>query len=144
VNATDLSYLKEADIICTATPSGKPLFPFDMLKKGVHINAIGSYSPKMQELPDELFSVASLFVDQKDSCFSESGDIIVPMKKGTFIPENYKGELGALITSKIGGRTSPDEITVFKSVGLAVQDLAMANFAYTKACRDNIGQDIKI
>ena len=144
VHATDLSCLKEADIICTATPSGKPLFPLDMLKKGVHINAVGSYNPKMQELPDDLFSVASLFVDQKDSCFSESGDIIVPMKKGTFKPKNYKGEIGGLISSKIIGRVSPDEITVFKSVGLAIQDLAMANFAYTKACRGNIGQDIKI
>jgi len=144
VHATDLSYLKEADIICTATTSGKPLFPFDMLKKGVHINAIGSYTPKMQELPDELFTVASLFVDQKESCFSESGDIIVPMNKGTFIPENYKGEIGDLITSKISGRTSPDEITVFKSVGLAIQDLAMANFAYDKACRNEAGKNIEI
>lgn len=144
VHATDLSCLKEADIICTATPSGKPLFSMDMLKKGVHINAIGSYTPKMQELPDELFSVASLFVDQKESCFSESGDITVPMEKGTFKPDNYKGAIGDLILSKIGGRTAPDEITVFKSVGLAIQDLAIANFAYAKACHASLGQDIKI
>jgi len=144
VHATDLSCLKEADIICTATPSGKPLFSLDMLKKGVHINAVGSYNPKMQELPDELFSVASLFVDQKESCFSESGDITVPMNKGTFNPANYKGELGDLIISKIGGRTSPDEITVFKSVGLAIQDLAMAVFAYKKACLNEAGQQIVI
>ncbi len=142
--AANLSSLKEADIICTATNSKKPLFTTDMIKKGVHINAIGSYNPGMQELPEDLFSVASLFVDQKDSCFSESGDIIVPMKKGTYKPENYKGEIGGLISSKIIGRVSPDEITVFKSVGLAIQDLAIANFAYTKACRGNIGQDIKI
>jgi len=102
------------------------------------------HNPKMQELPDDLFSVASLFVDQKESCFSESGDITVPMNKGTFNPANYKGELGDLIISKIDGRSTPDEITVFKSVGLAIQDHAIANFAYAKACRGNIGQDIKI
>lgn len=144
VHATDLSHLKEADIICTATPSGKPLFSLDMLKKGVHINAIGSYNPKMQELPDELFSIASLFVDQKESCFSESGDITVPMKKGTFNPGKYKGEIGDLIISKIGGRTSADEITVFKSVGLAIQDLAMAVFAYKKTSLNEAGQKIVI
>ena len=144
VHASDLSYLKEADIICTATPSGKPLFPLNMLKKGVHINAIGSYSPKMQELPDGLFLTASLFVDHKDSCFAESGDIINPMSKGTFKSENYKGEIGELISAKITGRMTPDEITVFKSVGVAIQDLAIASFAYTKACQADKGQNIKI
>lgn len=141
---TDLSYLREADIICTATTSLKPLFPTDMLKKGVHINAIGSYSPKMQELPDNLFSVASLYVDHRESCFSESGDIIIPVSKGTFNPGNYKGEIGELISSKIAGRTSQDQITVFKSVGVAIQDLAIASFAYAKACETGIGNDIKL
>jgi len=120
------------------------LFPLEMLKKGVHINAIGSYSPKMQELPDDLFSVASLFVDHKDSCFSESGDIIIPMSRGTFSTANYRGEIGELISEKITGRISHDEITVFKSVGVAVQDLALASFAYTKAAGAGIGQEIKI
>jgi len=144
VHAAGLSCLGEADIICTATTSGKPLFPLEMLKKGVHINAIGSYSPKMQELPDDLFSVASLFVDHKESCFSESGDIIIPMSRGTFRTANYRGEIGELISEKITGRTSHDEITVFKSVGVAVQDLALASFAYTKAAGAGIGQEIKI
>lgn len=144
VPTKDLSCLKEADIICTATNSYKPLFPLNMLKKGVHINAIGSYNPTMQELPDDLFSTASLYVDQKDSCFAESGDIIIPMNKGTFKLENYKGEIGELISSGGNGRTSSSEITVFKSVGLAIQDLAIANYAYNKSSKENIGQVIKI
>jgi ornithine cyclodeaminase/alanine dehydrogenase len=144
VHAADLSYLKEADIICTATTSGRPLFPLNAVKQGVHINAIGSYNHKMRELPADLFSVASLFVDHKESCFSESGDILEPINNGTFKPENYKGEIGELISSQIIGRISPDEITVFKSVGVAIQDLAIANFVYNKACRVNIGNDIKI
>jgi ornithine cyclodeaminase/alanine dehydrogenase-like protein (mu-crystallin family) len=98
----------------------------------------------MHELPEDLFSVASLFVDQKESCFAESGDILDPVKKGTFKTANYKGEIGELISSKITGRTSPDEITVFKSVGVAIQDLAMASFAYKKACQAGTGNDIKI
>ncbi|MCU0378875.1 MAG: ornithine cyclodeaminase family protein [Bacteroidales bacterium] len=144
LHGADLSSLREADIICTATNSGKPLFQTDMLKKGVHINAIGSYKPQMHELPDDLFSVASLYVDHKDSCFSESGDIITPLEKGIFNHDNYKGEIGELISSRITGRISSDQITVFKSVGVAVQDLAMASFAYRKACDAGIGQDIKL
>jgi len=144
VHAADLSSLEEADIICTATNSHKPLFPLDKLKPGVHINAIGSYNHRMHELPEDLFTVASLFVDHKESCFAESGDIIDPVNKGTFKAGNYKGEIGELIASKIRGRTSPDEITVFKSVGVAIQDLAIASFAYKKACQANIGNDIEI
>jgi ornithine cyclodeaminase/alanine dehydrogenase-like protein (mu-crystallin family) len=98
----------------------------------------------MHELPEDLFTVASLFVDHKESCFAESGDIIDPVNKGTFKAGNYKGEIGELIASKIRGRTSPDEITVFKSVGVAIQDLAIASFAYKKACLANIGNDIEI
>jgi ornithine cyclodeaminase/alanine dehydrogenase-like protein (mu-crystallin family) len=144
IPTNELSCLNEVDIICTATNSCKPLFSLKMLKKGVHINAIGSYNPTMQELPDDLFTSASLYVDQKDSCFAESGDIIIPISKGTFKPENYKGEIGELIASKVTGRTSSSEITIFKSVGLAIQDLAIANYAYTKACEENIGQVINI
>lgn len=144
LHGEELSSLKEADIICTATTSGKPLFVSDMLKKGVHINAIGSYKPEMQELPDDLFSVAALYVDHKDSCFSESGDIIIPLGKGTLNPDNYKGEIGELISSKITGRTSHEQITVFKSVGVAIQDLAIASFAYRKACEAGKGHDINI
>lgn len=144
VHAKDLSSLKEADIICTATTSHKPLFPLTMLKPGVHINAIGSYNPQMHELPEDLFSVASLFVDHKESCFAESGDILDPVKKGTFKTGNYKGEIGELISSKIPGRSSKDEITVFKSVGVAIQDLAMASFAYKRACDAGTGHDIEI
>ena len=136
--------LKEADIICTVTNSKRPLFKKEMLKKGVHINAIGSYNPCMQELPEDIFTSASLIVDHKDSAFSESGDIIIPQNKGLLDLTHYKGEIGDILTGKTKGRENDEEITVFKSVGIAIQDLATAQYAFQKACKANIGNDITI
>lgn len=138
----DLSVIAEADIISTVTNSKQPLFPSNLLKKGVHINAIGSYNPCMHELPTDIFTSASLFVDHKDSCFSESGDIIIPLSEGMLPPDHYKGEIGEVLLSRIRGRISSDEITVFKSVGIAIQDLAAANYAYRQACQKGVGTDI--
>lgn len=140
----NLDVLSEADIICTATPSEYPLFPTEKLKKGVHINAVGSYSTSMQELPDDIFLDSSLFVDHRESCFSETGDIIIPLSKGLLPEKNYKGELGDLINGKIDGRGSEDEITVFKSVGIAIQDLITGHYAYEKACREHIGTAVTL
>lgn len=142
VAANSLNVLAQCDIICTVTPSTNSLFKVSNLKNGVHINAVGSYSASMQELPDDMFLNASLFVDHKDSCFSESGDILIPLSKGLLPNENYKGEIGDLITGKIEGRKSDEEITVFKNVGIAIQDLVTAHYAYEKACRENIGTSV--
>jgi alanine dehydrogenase len=139
----DLSLLSRADIICTATPSTTPLFPANLLKPGVHINAIGSYNPKMQELPNELFTTALLYVDHEESCFSETGDLINPLKLGTLNMENYRGEIGSLVASVSTGRSSAGEITVFKSVGVAAQDLAIAEFVYRKAVELSVGNDFE-
>ena len=141
--ADDLSLLARADIICTATPSATPLFADGLLKPGVHINAIGSYNPQMQELPNELFSRALLYVDHDESCFSESGDLINPLKLGTLNMENYRGEIGSLIASEITGRSSADDITLFKSVGIAAQDLAIAEFVCQKAVEQGCGNDFE-
>jgi ornithine cyclodeaminase/alanine dehydrogenase len=139
----DLSLLARADIICTATPSAKPLFAANLLKPGVHINAIGSYNPQMQELPNELFSTSLLYVDHEESCFSESGDLINPLKLGTLNMENYRGEIGSLVASEISGRSSADDITIFKSVGVAAQDLAIAEYVYRKSVELGCGTDFE-
>lgn len=141
-DSTDV--LKNVDIICTVTNSKSPLFKSEVLKKGVHINAIGSYNPEMRELPDNLLAFASLVVDHKDSCFSESGDIIIPLSAGILNMSHYKGEIGDVLTGKLKGRESEDEITVFKSVGVAVQDLATAYYAYRKSCDRKVGNNITI
>ncbi|MDX9930153.1 MAG: hypothetical protein RBS37_09920 [Bacteroidales bacterium] len=141
--ADDLSFLHHADIICTATPSDKPLFTTESLKAGVHINAVGSYNPQMQELPGDLFSKAFLDVDHEESCFSESGDLINPLKQGKLNMDNYRGEIGSLVAAETIGRTTSEEITLFKTVGTAVQDHAIAEFVYSRAIELYCGNDFQ-
>ena len=144
VKGTDNSILKEADVVCTVTNSKKALFKSEDLKEGVHVNAIGSFKQDMREMPDDLYVGASLYVDHKESCFSESGDIIVPLSKKLISEENYKGEISQLIKGKIQGRDSKVRRTVFKSVGIATQDLVAAQFIYKKAMADNFGLDVDL
>ncbi len=127
---TDLNKLKEADIITTATGSRVPLFERTHIKPGVHINAVGGYKPHMQELPVEIIRDARVVVDQKEACLKEAGDLVIPFKNGIVNPDHILGEIGELITGRITGRVSDNDITVFKSVGIAVQDLYIANAVY--------------
>jgi alanine dehydrogenase len=136
--------LRECDIICTATNAQSPLFSYENLKEGVHINAIGSYKPNMQELDPEILKVAKIFVDQKEPCITESGDFIKPMEAGLFSAEHIQGEIGEFALGQIPGRTADDEITVFKSVGVAIQDFVVAHRIYEKSLVESFGQKINL
>ena len=92
---------------------------------GAHINAIGAFTPQMQEIPGETVVRARVFVDQRDAALAEAGDLIVPAEAGRFDPTRLT-EIGAVINSEAEGRQSSDQITLFKSVGNAVQDIATA------------------
>ncbi len=131
----DLSKLKQADIICTATPSTEALFKPEHLKRGVHINAIGGYKPHMQEIHSEIIKACSLYVDQTEACVNEAGDILIPVQSGVISENHILGEIGDVLSGAVKGRKSEDEITVFKSVGVAVQDLFVANAAYEKSIK---------
>ncbi len=133
---TDQKKLKEADIICTATNSKKPLFSSKKISPGVHINAIGSYRPDMQEIDPSIIKSAVLFTDSRESVLKESGDLIKPVNNHIISEDNIKGEIGDLINKKVSGRQNSDEITIFKSVGLGVQDLFAANAIYNKYIND--------
>ena len=124
--------LKEADIICTATDATKPLFELRDLKQGVHINAIGSFKPSMNEITEEVIAHALVYVDHKESVLKESGDLINPLQSGAISQSHIVGEIGSLINGQISGRTRKDQITLFKSVGVAAQDLAVAHAIYQK------------
>lgn len=128
----DLQNLKQADIICTATNSEKPLFSREDISEGVHINAIGSYKPNMQELDPLIIKSGKLFVDSSEAVLKESGDLIKPISRKVFSENIIKAEIGELIKNKVSGRQTDDEITIFKSVGLGVQDLFVANAIYNK------------
>lgn len=140
----DTAVLAEADIICTATNSTKPLFRREEVKKGVHINAIGSFQPHMQELDPELLRDAKIYFDLKESCLRESGDFIKPLSEGLITEKQIVGEIGDYCLNKIPGRESEDEITIFKSVGVAIQDYAVATDIYNFSLIKGFGQEINL
>ncbi len=119
--------LKKADIICTATTSSTPVFHPSDVEEGVHINGIGSFKPTMQEIPEEIIVKSRLIVDQRAAALEEAGDIIIPINKGLITASHIQAELGEIVAGLKRGRTSNNEITVFKSVGNAIQDLAIAS-----------------
>jgi ornithine cyclodeaminase/alanine dehydrogenase-like protein (mu-crystallin family) len=119
--------LRQADIICTATTSAVPVFSDKDLKPGVHINAIGSYKPHVREIPGETIQRAGVYVDQRQACLEEAGDLIIPLREGLIDKGHIRAEIGEVLAGLKPGRGSGDEVTVFKSVGNAAQDLAVAS-----------------
>jgi len=138
------SALKEADIICTATNSTEPLFNYADVKPGAHINAIGSFQPGMQELDPYLIRDAKVYVDLAESCLKVSGDLIKPIVEGIIDQSHIVGEIGDLCLNKIRGRGSEDEITIFKSVGVAIQDYTVASDIYNTSLTESFGQEIRL
>ena len=140
----DTSVLKEADIICTATNATAPLFKREEVKEGAHINAIGSFQPHMQELDPWLIRDARVFIDQTEPCLKESGDLIKPILEGIISESHIAGEIGDFILKRIEGRESDDQITIFKSVGVAIQDYAVATDIYNCSLEQGFGVEIKL
>ena len=121
--------VRGADIIVTATSSREPVLKREWIKPGAHINAVGSSIASARELESELVAAASLFVDRRESTVNESGDYLFALRDGAIAgPEHIRAEIGELLTGSARGRTSDDEITLFKSLGLAIEDLAAAAF----------------
>jgi len=118
--------LRDADVVSTATTASEPVFRDGDLKPGVHINAIGSYKPFVREVPGETLSRAALFVDDRRACLEEAGDIIIPLREGLIEEGHIRAEIGEVLAGLKPGRRSDGEITVFKAVGSAVEDLAVA------------------
>lgn len=133
----------DADVICTATTSSSPVFSDEALKPGVHINGIGSYTPTMQEIPAETVRRAVVIVDSRDASMEEAGDLIQPIQAGLIELEHIQAELGEIILGRSIGRTAPDQITFFKSVGIAVQDVMAAQAALQRARELGLGQSVE-
>ena len=134
--------IEHADIICTATTSTKPVFDDQHVKDGTHISAVGSYTPDMQEVPAATLQRAKVFVDSRSASLAEAGDLIQPMRAGLFDESHICGELGEVVLERIAGRGSQEEITFFKSVGIAVQDAMAAQVALCNARKMNIGTEV--
>ncbi|HET6597885.1 MAG TPA: hypothetical protein VFG81_19825 [Anaerolineales bacterium] len=135
--------IEYADIICTATTSSEPVFDDEDVKPGTHISAVGSYTPEMQEVPAETLRRAKIFVDSRSASLEEAGDLLQPIRAGFFDESHIRGELGEVVLGECPGRESADEITYFKSVGIAVQDAMAAQVALANARSMNIGTEVE-
>ena len=129
--------MENADIVVTATNSNKPVYSHS-LHPGVHLNAVGSFKPEMQELPSETMLIANkIVVESTETAMEETGDLKVPLEEGILTERSLHGELGDIVSGKISGRDDEEEVTVFKSVGLAIVDIVVAHYFYKKAQQTN-------
>ena len=129
----------DADIIVTATTSREPVLRREWLMEGAHLNAVGSSSPKSREIDTATMAAASLFVDRRESALNEAGDYLLAAGEGAIGPDHIRAEVGEVLIGAAPGRTSPNQITLFKSLGIAIEDLAAAAYLYRKAQQQNAG-----
>ncbi len=140
----DSRLISRADIICTTTTSKIPVFDDKYIKDGTHINGVGSYKPEMQEIPEETVKRAKVIVDSKQNCLAEAGDIVIPIERGTIGPSHIYAEIGHILSGELPGRGNDSEVTIFKSVGNAVQDLAAAGLILSKAKELKLGEKFRL
>jgi ornithine cyclodeaminase len=122
-----------ADLIATVTNSKEPVVQREWIAPGAHLNVVGSSTPHAREVDTATIASSALFVDRRESTVNEAGDYLFAMREGAIGPEHIRAELGEVLTGQKPGRTSREEITLFKSLGLAVEDLAAANYLYRNA-----------
>jgi ornithine cyclodeaminase/alanine dehydrogenase-like protein (mu-crystallin family) len=134
--------LHGADVVCTCTSAREPIVRRDWLAAGAHVNAVGSSIKTMRELDTQTVADASLFVDRRESTLNEAGDYLIAAAEGAIGPEHILAELGEVLIGNHPGRTSADELTVFKSLGIAVEDLAAAELVVANARNSGIGTEV--
>ena len=131
--------VKGADIVCTTTSAREPVLMGDWLTAGAHVNAVGSSIPLARELDTAAVAKSRLFVDRRESTLNEAGDFLIPKKEGVIGDHHIQGEIGEVLSGKVAGRQSNKEITLFKSLGLAVEDVASGHYIYQKALEKGLG-----
>lgn len=122
-----------AQVVCTVTAASEPVLQGEWLAPGTHVNAVGACTPDTRELDTDAVSRAGVYVDSREAALAEAGDLLIPMERGAVDEEIIRGELGELLLGRIRGRRSPEEITLFESLGLSVQDVAAARLVYGRA-----------
>lgn len=125
--------VRGADVVCTTTSSSDPVLRGEWLAAGAHVNAVGACVPSARELDSEAVRKARLYVDRRESVMAESGDFLVPRTQGLIDDAHIVGELGEVVIGRVPGRTAPAEVTLFKSLGIAVEDVASARLLFERA-----------
>ncbi len=127
--ATDPGVVAEADIVTTVTTSGTPVFPGAALRPGTHVNLGGAFRPDTREADDDLARRGVYWLDSEGACLSRAGDLVIPLASGVLERARVLGEIGAALDGTLRGRLATEEITVFKSLGNAAQDICLAEDA---------------
>lgn len=133
-----------ADVVCTITQAKTPVLEGAWLKPGAHINAVGACSGQARELDSEAVGRSRIYLDRRDAALRDGGDLAIPLAAGELSMENIVGEVGQVLLGQVPGRQSPEEITLFESVGIAVEDLSAAALIYRLACQRGIGTEVEI
>jgi ornithine cyclodeaminase len=142
--ATAEDAVREADVLVTATSLSEPCVARAGLKPGVHVNAVGSSIPTARELDSQTMVDASLFVDRRESTLNEAGDFLIPQREGLIGPDHIRAELGELLLGTAEGRRSDTEITLFKSLGIGVEDLAAGELVLQRAEAEDAGTVVSL
>ncbi len=144
VMGSPVEAVRGADVICTVTSSETPVLEGKWLAAGAHINAVGAARPEWRELDTEAVVRSRLFVDSRAGAVIEAGDIVGPMREGAVTEGHIQAEIGEVFAGVHPGRTGPREITLFKSLGLAVEDVATARFVYQRAVGRGVGETLTL
>jgi ornithine cyclodeaminase/alanine dehydrogenase-like protein (mu-crystallin family) len=143
VSGTAASAVGNADVVCTVTASREPVLEGSWLRDGTHINAVGASLPTTRELDTDAVTRSRVFVDRRESALNEAGELLIPMKKGEFKAEDIVAELGDVVIGAATGRRDDREITLFKSLGIAIEDLACAHWLHERATKDGVGTRVE-
>lgn len=139
VAETPSQAVRRAEVICTATTSTSPVFEDVHVQPGTHINAVGAYTPQMREIPPQTVLRARVVIDEREASLAEAGDLLIPMAQELIDEGHIHAELGQIAAGEKPGRERPEEITLFKSVGVAVQDVAASSAVLDAAQRLDLG-----
>ena len=136
--------VRGADILTAVTDAAEPILEAGWLKPGVHINAVGSHRPDAREMGGDTVKRATVVVDSLDAVNTECGDILLALEEGAITPDHLRGEIGEVLAGAKPGRTGDDEITMYKSVGIAAQDVAAASLVYRRALEKGVGTEVEM
>jgi len=137
--ASNEAAVRDAEIVVTATSAHEPVLKRDWIAAGAHINAIGTHSPQSREIDTATMAAARIFTDRRESALNEAGDYVLAAQEGAVTPDNIIAEIGELLIGAKPGRISPAEITLFKSLGLAIEDVVCAEHLFRKATAEGTG-----
>jgi ornithine cyclodeaminase len=142
--ATVADAVAEADVVCTVTSAATPILRGEWLRPGTHLNLVGSAIPTTAEVDSACVARGRFYVDYREAALAQAGELLAAIKEGVVTAQHIVGEIGEVLLGRVPGRTAPQEITIYKSLGITAQDLAAAHYVFSAALRAGRGQDVDL